>query len=40
MCELCSLDKDKKAVFVRLDTLKFGLYDAVLCFNDDIAKKE
>ena len=24
----------------RLDTLKFGIYDAVLCFiNDDIAKK-
>jgi hypothetical protein len=28
-----------KTVFVRLDTLAFGLYDAVLCFNDGVAKK-
>jgi hypothetical protein len=29
-----------KTIFVRLDTLKFGLYDAVLCFNYGVAKKE
>jgi hypothetical protein len=28
-----------KTVFVRLDTLKFGVYDAVLCFNDGVAKR-
>jgi hypothetical protein len=28
-----------KSVFVRLDTLKFGVYDAVLCFNDGVAKR-
>jgi hypothetical protein len=28
-----------KTVFVRLDTLKFGVYDAVLCFSDGVPKK-
>jgi hypothetical protein len=28
-----------KTIFVRLDTLKFGVYDAVLCFNDGVVKK-
>jgi hypothetical protein len=28
-----------KIVFVRLHTLKFGVYDAVLCFNDGVARK-
>jgi hypothetical protein len=28
-----------KTVFVRLDTLRFGVYDAVLCFNDGAARK-
>jgi hypothetical protein len=28
-----------KTAFVRLDTLKFGVYDAVLCFNDGVTKK-
>jgi hypothetical protein len=28
-----------KTVFVRLDTLKFGVYDAVFCFNDGVAKR-
>jgi hypothetical protein len=27
-----------KAVFVRHDTLKFGVYDGVLCFNDDVVR--
>jgi hypothetical protein len=30
--------KIPKTVFVRLDTLKFGVYDAVLCFNDGVAE--
>jgi len=29
-----------KTVFVGLDTLEFGLHDAVLCFNDGVAKKK
>ena len=29
-----------KTVFVRLDTIEFGLYDAVFCFNDGVAKKK
>jgi hypothetical protein len=33
------LDKDIQNCFVRLDTLKFGVYIAVLCFSDDVAKK-
>jgi hypothetical protein len=33
------LDKDNKNCSVRLDTLKFGVYDAVLYFNDDVAKQ-
>jgi hypothetical protein len=28
-----------KTVYVRLNTLKFGIYDAVLCFNDGAAKR-
>lgn len=28
-----------KTVFVGLDTLEFGLHNAVLCFNDGVAKK-
>jgi hypothetical protein len=28
-----------RTVFVRLDTLKFGVHDAVLCFNDEAAKR-
>jgi len=39
MCELYYLDKDTKPVFVRLDTLEFGPYDAMFCFNDCVAKK-
>jgi hypothetical protein len=27
-----------KTVLLRLDTLMFGVYDALLCFNDDVAK--
>jgi hypothetical protein len=27
-----------KTVFVRLDALKFGVYDAVLCINDGVAE--
>jgi hypothetical protein len=33
------LDKAIQNYFVRLDTLKFAVYDAVLCFNDDVVKK-
>jgi hypothetical protein len=33
------LDKDIQNCFVRLDKVRFGVYDAVLCFNDDAAKK-
>jgi hypothetical protein len=29
-----------RTAFVRLDTLKFGVYDAVLCFNDGVAKRK
>jgi hypothetical protein len=32
------VDKDIQNCFVRLDTLKFGVNDAVLCFSDDVAK--
>jgi hypothetical protein len=28
-----------KTVFGRLDALKSGVYDAVLCFNDGVAKR-
>jgi hypothetical protein len=28
-----------KTVFVRPDTLKLWVYDAVLCFNDGVAKR-
>jgi hypothetical protein len=28
-----------KTVFVRLETLKFGVYDAVLCFTGGVARK-
>jgi hypothetical protein len=28
-----------KTLFVWLDTLRFGVYDAVLCFNDGCSKK-
>jgi hypothetical protein len=28
-----------KTVFVRLDTLRFGVYGAVLCFNAGVAKR-
>jgi hypothetical protein len=28
-----------KTVFVMLDTLKFGVYDEVLCFNGGVAKR-
>jgi hypothetical protein len=28
-----------KSIFVRLDTFKFGVHDAVLCFNDGVAKR-
>jgi hypothetical protein len=28
-----------KTLFVRLDALKFGVYDAVSCFNDSVAKR-
>jgi hypothetical protein len=28
-----------KTVFVRLDTLEFGIYYAVLCFNAGVARK-
>jgi hypothetical protein len=33
------LDKDNQNCFVRLDTLKFGKYDAVFCFTDGVAKR-
>jgi hypothetical protein len=33
------LDKDIQNCFVRLDTLKFGVYDVVFCFDDGVAKK-
>jgi hypothetical protein len=28
-----------RAVFLRSDTLTFGVYDALLCFNDGVAKR-
>jgi hypothetical protein len=28
-----------KTVFVNLDTLRFGVYDSVLCFSDGVAKR-
>jgi hypothetical protein len=34
------LDKDIQNCFVRLDTLKFGVCDAVLWFSNDVAKKD
>jgi hypothetical protein len=33
------LTRISKTVFIRLDTLKFGVYDAILCFNDGVAKR-
>jgi hypothetical protein len=29
-----------KAIFVRFDTLRFAIYDAVLCLNDGVVKIE
>lgn len=28
-----------KTAFVRNDTVNFGLFDAMLCFNDSVGKK-
>jgi hypothetical protein len=33
------LTRISKTVFVRLDTLKVGVYGGVLCFNDGVAER-